>query len=70
MPLNKLTPEQVKSIPTLLKTMSRIDVAKHLGIHEMTVHYWIARLTKLGYPIPPAVKGRPSTIGAYVQPIE
>lgn len=51
--MKTLTPEQIKSIPVLLaEGKTQQEVATLLGIHKITVHYWVKKLREAGHEVP------------------
>jgi len=57
--MKSITTEQAKTIPILFaQGMTRIQVAKELGISEATVQRWVTRLKKAGYTLEKQRVGR------------
>lgn len=57
--MKSITTEQAKAIPTLFaQGMTRIQVAKHLGVSEATIQRWVTRLKKAGYTLEKQSAGR------------
>lgn len=55
--------EKIKSIPTLMETMTNQQIADDLGMKKWSVEYWIKQLRKRDYQLPVRrKKGRKSIL--------
>lgn len=58
----KLNKQQVLDIPKLLETMSMAQIAKHYGVVDQAIYYWVRRLREKGISIKTRSPGSKSVI--------
>ena len=53
----KLNREQVLNIPKLLNSMSMGQIARHYGVSNQAIYYWVKILKSRGYKIKTRKRG-------------
>lgn len=59
---DKISKEQVLNIPKLLNAMSMAEVARHYGVSDQAIYYWVRRLREKGVKVITRNRGCKSVI--------